>query len=790
MTVPRTNDVWNWSSVAPHPSNPDRRVILELPAVGGTGAVRCDGALITEVAYSWLPQQFDLSSAAGREVNVQVEAAPKHKYAGFLDAIDHPAIGLWREPRWFECGPCILTAPPRLSWQDEKCLINLECNRPIPAHAELRVLINGNAVEALRVQDFQWQLNVSAPPQWSPQQPNIVRVRVELCIDGEVSDCAVVPYAQSQCRADGRRLLLNEQPFQVRGLLHWGYYPELAGPDPSEQQLRQELLQMKARGFNLLKACLWLPNDRFLSICDEVGMAVWIEYPLWDQPLEGGDATQAELHQYRQWVQHDAVHPCVVLRTLTCENDRRDADAARKICKMIGEQAPDGLVNDNSAWLGCNHHVEFWDEHPYLHAAQWPFYLQRLKQALDLHEQGTDGAAQPKPLLLGETMAFDSLEACESRLTAVELRREQATSLLQTFPAAGYVICAARDIPQSPLGLQDQHGVWKTDEAAWQWQRDLELSSVGSAESPAANRPTSTDAHSGAVEIDIRHQLDAATLTELRNGAVIVHQAGPRPRSWRTPEHTFFSPVASWDACVESVGIDLFQSFLSGRGLTPPPPEQARILAAAHDVHDLQGDAKVQPFLFAARVGAGSLLVSALRNDCAAHTQLLADLSAQLRQPNSPLLEGLAELQIPEPPRTLFLDGPWQLRGGCIAESGQTMVGTMLVNDGSNAAQGWVDAEADFTLPADWTGAAILRAEGVGDGFELYLDGEQVAAHGRLGFTWDAGRDVPANIDLSDHLQPGRSTKWRIRTKDHRGGGVLVGPIYLCNDDPEASLLY
>lgn len=785
MTVLRNSDVWNWTGTVPTPSSNQRRVLLELPAVSGTGELQCESSKIADVEYSWTPQQFDLTSLSGRQIQVRIEAAPKHKFAGFLDAIDHPAIGLWNEPRWFECGPCVFTSPPQLKWSDEGCRLQLECNQPIPAHAELRVMMDGTAVETRRVEDTQWLLNVTAPPKWSPQQPNSVSVRVELCIDGEISDCAKIRYAKSHCRADGRRLLLNDQPFQVRGLLHWGYYPELAGPNPSDDELRDELLQMKARGFNLLKACLWLPNDRFLNLCDEVGMAVWIEYPLWDQPLEGGDALPFELGQYRQWLKHDVIHPCVVLRTLTCENDRRDADAAKRICQMIGELAPHGLVNDNSAWLDCNHHVEFWDEHPYLHAAQWPFYLQRLKQAVDQHEQNADGTADPKPLILGETMAFDSLEECESRRTAVELRRDQATALLQVFPDSGYVICAARDIPQSPLGVQDQRGIWKTDETAWQWQRDLDASGAVAMTSSAKR-----DSAPAAKALDIRKKLDPTTLDELRQGAVIIHRAGPRPHSWRTPEHTFFSPVASWDACVENVGIDLFQSFLSGRGLALPPDGQAKILAAAHDVHDLQGEAKLQPFLLAARVGAGRLLVSSLRNDCAEHSQLLADLADQLHHADSPLVRNLPELQITPPPRSFFLNGPWELSGDCVLGDGQTMVGTMLVNRGANAAQGWVNAEAEITLPADWSGQVLLRAEGVGDGFELYLNGNKVAAHGRLGFTWDAGRDVPATLDLTEHVQPGRPAKWRFRTKDHRGGGVMVGPIYICNGDPEASLLY
>jgi hypothetical protein len=796
----------------------DRRVLLELPAVGGSSQLRCAGESVARVEHSWVPQQFDLTEYAGQEVRLETKAEAKSKFGGFLPVIGHSPVGAWIAPRWRCCGAVAFDRLPILARRDGVLHLQLSVEswpgEYLPSHdlraersAAVQLRVNSEFAQACG--RGQWKISCAPPPAWSPDQPNCERLRLELLVDGAVSDALEVPWAKAELRAEGQGLKLNDENFAVRGLLHWGYYPDLAGPDPGTDDLRAELLQMKARGFNLLKACLWVPSNRFLSLCDEVGMAVWIEYPLWDHPLSGGSELSPELATYRSWVQHDVLHPCVILRSLTCENDRVDADAAWAICAMIREMAPDGLVNDNSAWLDCNHHPEFWDEHPYLHAAQWPWYLQRLQLAL---------AQRPdRPLILGETMAFDALTDAGSRQAAVDLRQFQATTLVQAFPQVGYVICAARDIPQSPLGLQDEHGVWKTEPDAWAWQKSLpggnqprKPSSTSFPEIEPAAAPGITHEISHEVEptvadetaavrltdrlpsaVLLREKLDAQTIVELQAGASVIHLAGARSHSWRTPEHTFWSPVASWDACFESIEIDLFHEFMSGRALQPPPAGQARILAAAQDVHDLQGEKTVQPFLLIAQVGTGRLLVSSLRHDLPAGQQLLVDLAARLANQNDSLCRDLPQLTLDPPPRSFFLDGPWKLKGDGVREGQQIIqVGTMLQNRGANAVQGWVSAEADFTLPLDWQGPVIFRAEGVGDGFELYLDDESVLQHGRLGYTWDAGRDVPATVDLSKWVLPGQSIRWRIRTKDHRGAGVLIGPLYLCAGEPDACVLY
>ncbi len=49
--------------------------------------------------------------------------------------------------------------------------------------------------------------------------------------------------------------------------------------------MRSELEFIKARGFNTMKFCLWIPPREYLDLCDELGVLAWVEYPTWHPKL-------------------------------------------------------------------------------------------------------------------------------------------------------------------------------------------------------------------------------------------------------------------------------------------------------------------------------------------------------------------------------------------------------------------------------------------------------------------------------------------------------------------------
>jgi hypothetical protein len=443
----------------------------------------------------------------------------------------------------------------------------------------------------------------------------------------------VRPPAVQRAVADGTRLLVDGRPARVRGVLHWGTYPELGRPWPSEEQMRRELLDLQALGFNLIKFCLWIPPERYYALCDELGMWVWQEYPVWNAPLDDPSV----FTEFAEFFRLDGPYACVILRSLTCENDRVDPEVGRALVDLAHDMIPGALVLDNSGWLCTERLGDFHDEHIYLHNAQWPYYARRLRGKLS------------KPLLLGETMAVDTPPGgpCD---VALAVRRFQIQTLARDRPDAGYVITALRDIPTAPLGLFTQDGRPKYTPDQWAW-----------------------------------HGADPGPPRDLapREGPII----GPRKGQWKCPEHTWWSPVVKvLDPSLPTELIEREAAFelLSGRVLACC--EGTRVLVELWDFH---GPTLGRfPLVIELRTEGQRRVVSAFRHDTPAG-RALWDLLAAREGPApeiGPLVGGSIVLEDWE----MSTDGTTWRAVKC---------DTPLVNHGANMFEGWATFRTELDTP-------------------------------------------------------------------------------------------
>jgi hypothetical protein len=205
------------------------------------------------------------------------------------------------------------------------------------------------------------------------------------------------PAPPSRLAVDGRKIFVDGRPFYVRGVLTWGWYPELGHANPSEETCRREARQAKRLGFNLIKFCLWVPPHRYLEILREEGLEAWLELPLWDPSPEPGrlEAIATEIErivvQYRR-------HDNILLWTVGCElSSATPADYRRSLVEMVKRHTGCPLVKDNSGGAemyggDLREFGDFYDFHPY---CETPFYA----PVLDSLETGP---RTPMPVLLGE----------------------------------------------------------------------------------------------------------------------------------------------------------------------------------------------------------------------------------------------------------------------------------------------------------------------------------------------------------------------------------------------------
>lgn len=438
------------------------------------------------------------------------------------------------------------------------------------------------------------------------------------------------PPAAQRSATRGTQLLVDGRPFRVRGVLHWGYYPELAQPWPSEAQMRREIQDMKDLGFNLIKFCLWVPPPRYYELCDELGMFVWQEYPVWNAPL----VERGIVPEFREFFRQDGPHACVILRTLTCENDRVDPHLAAELIDLAREMIPGCLILDNSGWLCAERVGDFHDEHPYLHNGQWRYFGHRMKGKLT------------KPLLLGETIIADTLPDGYYKVP-LEIRRYQIETLARDLPDAGYVLNSIRDTREIPLGFFTPDGRPKYTPAEWAWHNDT----------PGPPR-------------EVPEPM----------GEII----GPRKGQWKAPEYTWWSPIVQ--VLDDSLPAKLIEEecafdLLSGRVLDKC--EGTRVLVEVVDVHG----SKVRrlPLVAEFMTEGQRRFVSAFRHDTRVGQELWAVLRD--RKGDAPEIGPLVGTSIVLEDWEMSTDGHiwWPVK-----------CDTPLVNRGRNMFEGWASFRCRF----------------------------------------------------------------------------------------------
>jgi len=203
-------------------------------------------------------------------------------------------------------------------------------------------------------------------------------------------------------KVEGTRIFVNGKPFILRGVLTWGWYPELGHPNPSDDEIQKEVRLAKEMGFNTVKFCLWVPSHRFFEILEEEGMFAWLELPLWD-PAPDPEPQERMFEELRRIVLQYRRHANIIAWTCGCElSSNTTAEFRKRLYDMVKDLTGAALVKDNSGSSemyggDLREFGDFYDFHPYCDLPFYPVVLDSLM----------NGPREPKPILLGEFNDID-----------------------------------------------------------------------------------------------------------------------------------------------------------------------------------------------------------------------------------------------------------------------------------------------------------------------------------------------------------------------------------------------
>lgn len=220
----------------------------------------------------------------------------------------------------------------------------------------------------------------------------------------EVLDAGIEPppLPPTRVQVDGHRIFVEGKPFYPRGLLTWGWYPEIGHTNPPVETIRAEVQAAKRVGFNLMKFCLWTPPHHYLKVLREEGMEAWLELPLWDPSSDPvklqviADEIERIVRQYRH-------HDNIICWTIGCElSQATPPEYRRRLVNLVKSLTGCPLVKDNSGSAemyggDLREFGDFDDFHPY---CDLPFYPPVLDSLLP-------GPRPDRPVLLGEFNDID-----------------------------------------------------------------------------------------------------------------------------------------------------------------------------------------------------------------------------------------------------------------------------------------------------------------------------------------------------------------------------------------------
>ncbi|MFM7564886.1 MAG: glycoside hydrolase family 2 TIM barrel-domain containing protein [Planctomycetota bacterium] len=563
------------------------RLFLRFSAVAARAKVYFKDELVGENLGGWTPFECEITEQARRssketawKLRVEVDELVGHNTQGFLPVVIPHFGGIWQSVSLIKTGS-------NRFLQDRTLATTAQVAEKNAAATQLTVrlginsphTLNGRRVEiALRkkgADDFASlktaELSELASPapevpftakndrfyectlmaeveKWSPEAPTCYQLRLRLLTArGDVEDEVLLPISNRSIAATADSITLNGRPLVLRGVLNWGYAPPSFAPTLDETAMRKEIEFARDRGFNLMKFCLWIPPQRYLELCDEYGLLAWIEYPTWHPQLDQKHLPELQ-REFQEFFEYDRNHPCVILRSLTCETGpSADIKVIQDLYDRCKLACPGAIVEDDSSWISWNRVTDFYDDHPYGNNHTWVRTLEGLKQYISEHD--------PKPLVLGEAIAADAfrlsgdhpysprelnqfiaprdaekkplltsphapwadsangewknkisaqaeklglstrleLLAADSRHYGLLMRKYQIETYRREVPTGGYVVSVIRDFPKASMGLIDFAGQPKNTAADWSFQGDgmLLLESQQDRRSFQAAQPTS-----------------------------------------------------------------------------------------------------------------------------------------------------------------------------------------------------------------------------------------------------------------------------------------------------------
>jgi len=337
---------------------------LQFDAVSYHVEVEVNGVAIGSHIGLWTPFAFDITQAVRPGITNVIrltvykpgERFPmRESLAGFLPDVCLPFGGIWQSTRLVAFSQAAISnLDLKNDAQSGTITVKTQLHNASDLAAAIRIYSpDGNEVSKWRStvmnDELSVGLSVDAAQLWNPQKPALYKAEITL-EDAEGTTIAQVNrlFGFRTLSHENDQLLLNGSPIFLRGLLNWGWYPQILCPAPDEATIRDEFRRVRSLGYNMVKLCLYVPSQLYFDIADEEGMLLWLELPMW-LPVVSERLRQQAPIEYADILANVNRHPSIIIYSLGCElGSAVDSQLLGELNSILREQTTGVLACDNS----------------------------------------------------------------------------------------------------------------------------------------------------------------------------------------------------------------------------------------------------------------------------------------------------------------------------------------------------------------------------------------------------------------------------------------------------------
>lgn len=474
-----------------------RRMMLNFGAVDYKATVWVNGRVVGEHRGGFTPFGCDITECLRRENVVVVraedrlsKAQPRGKqYWEPASAGIHytRATGIWQTV-WLEPVSAFHLTHVRFYPDADKSKVKVVVGvtgRSDGTQIKARFSTNGEAQADVRVpvsgDETTFEVWLNQPRLWTPAEPNLYNVILELHEDGKVHDRVLAYFGMRSISIDGGQLLLNGRPCYLRFVLDQGYYPDGIYTAPSDDAFRRDVEIAKALGFNGVRKHQKIEDPRYYYWCDRLGLLVWAEMGNSHEFTDDSVANMAT--EWPQVIKANFNHPSIITWVPFNESwgvdGLQDLDRPQEFVGQIVAYTraldPTRPVIDNSGWSHVD--TDIVDLHEY---SQDPEHIHKTlskispssatlptcSHSIPAMAEGFTYSGQPVVLseyggIALETDTCDNAwgygEAAANTSSLTARYRDLTESIVRNKFIAGYCYTQLYDVEQEVNGLLTSH---------------------------------------------------------------------------------------------------------------------------------------------------------------------------------------------------------------------------------------------------------------------------------------------------------------------------------------------